>query len=91
MEVMNYSLTFSQTAIEELRYVRQHKPSLQAKIDRLIQELAEHPLTGTGKPEKLRYNLAGCLSRRINREDRLVYRINEEDKIVSIESLLGHY
>lgn len=33
------------------------------------------PFRGTGKPEPLGGNLAGSWSRRITREDRLVYRV----------------
>jgi len=33
------------------------------------------PFEGLGKPEPLRYLLAGCWSRRITQEHRLVYRI----------------
>jgi toxin YoeB len=33
---------------------------------------------GIGKPEPLRENLAGCWSRRIDEEHRLVYRLDGE-------------
>jgi toxin YoeB len=42
----------------------------------------EHPTTGTGQPEKLKHNLAGLYSRRINKKHRLVYSIKE--KIVTV-------
>ena len=44
------------------------------KLNRLIQECLRHPFEGTGKPEPLRGDLAGYWSRRIDRENRLVYR-----------------
>ena len=40
------------------------------------------PFQGTGKPEPLRYVLAGCWSRRIDREHRLVYRVEGERLVV---------
>jgi len=43
-------------------------------------ELAEHPREGTGKPEMLKGDLAGYWSRRINREHRLVYSIEDENR-----------
>ncbi len=45
------------------------------RIDQLIADIQEHPFVGIGKPEPLRYEWAGYWSRRINREHRLVYRV----------------
>jgi toxin YoeB len=62
------------------------------KIEQIITELSEHPYTGTGNPEPLKYNLSGYWSRRINKKDRLVYQVIEEpDRLVVIVSALGHY
>jgi toxin YoeB len=47
-----------------------------AKINRLIAECQRHPFEGTGKPEPLRGDYSGWWSRRIDREHRLVYRVN---------------
>jgi len=54
-----------------------------------LEELAEHPFTGTGKPEPLKHDLSGMWSRRINGEHRLVYEI--EDDTVFFYSAKGHY
>lgn len=50
------------------------------RIVRLIQAVQRDPFTGIGKPEPLKHELAGCWSRRINDEHRLVYQVLE-DKI----------
>ncbi len=42
---------------------------------RLIREVQRDPFVGLGKPEPLRHELAGCWSRRINQEHRLVYEV----------------
>ena len=36
------------------------------KIKTLLEDIAVHPYTGIGKPEPLKYELAGKWSRRIN-------------------------
>jgi toxin YoeB len=59
------------------------------KLLKLLDELSEHPFTGTGKPEALKHNLAGCWSRRINKEHRLIYEVSENQ--VFILSAKGHY
>lgn len=61
------------------------------KIDKIISELYLHPETGTGKPERLKFDLAGYWSRRINKKDRLIYFIQSEIVTVTVVSALGHY
>jgi toxin YoeB len=43
----------------------------------LIDAVLRDPFTGIGKPEPLKYVLAGCWSRRLTQEHRLVYRVSE--------------
>jgi len=59
------------------------------KIAKLLEELREHPFSGTGKPEALKYDLAPKWSRRINKEHRMVYHVEEHQ--VYDHSLRGHY
>ncbi len=44
----------------------------------LVEAVLRDPFQGAGKPEPLKYVLAGCWSRRITQEHRLVYRVSEE-------------
>jgi len=46
------------------------------RIKQLIQACLRDPFAGIGKPEPLRENLAGCWSRRLDEEHRLVYRLD---------------
>jgi toxin YoeB len=61
------------------------------KVNQIILELYEHPETGIGNPEKLKYDLTGFWSRQINRKDRLIYLIEDDIVTVTIVSALGHY
>ena len=45
------------------------------KIIKLIEEIQRDPFQGSGKPEKLKHELSGCWSRRIDKEHRLVYEV----------------
>lgn len=87
---MAYHLDFTDNALKDIDF---HKKSgnkvILKKLLILLEELAEHPFTGTGKPEPLKHNLAGMWSRRINIEHRLIYEV-EENK-VNILSAKGHY
>ncbi len=61
-----------------------------ARISSLIQSIETDPYTGIGKPEALKYELAGLWSRRITKEHRVVYRVVNEN-IIEIVSLRFHY
>jgi toxin YoeB len=60
------------------------------KFRELLRELEDFPYTGTGHPEPLRYR-PGCYSRRIDKKNRLIYRIDEASSTVFILSVMGHY
>lgn len=89
---MNYVLEFSKTALDDIEKHKKSgdKPVLK-KIEKLLNELMEHPLTGTGQPEKLKYDLVGLYSRRINKKHPLVYSINEQVVTVYVLSAWSHY
>lgn len=52
------------------------------RINRLITEATRDPATGAGKPERLRGDLSGCWSRRIDQEHRLVYKVDGDTLII---------
>lgn len=89
---MRYILEFSDHALEDIeKHKRTGDHSVLKKLQRLLNELREHPMTGTGQPEKLKRDLAGLFSRRINRKHRLVYSIKEEVVTVYVVSAWSHY
>ncbi|MBQ8866864.1 MAG: Txe/YoeB family addiction module toxin [Bacteroidaceae bacterium] len=61
------------------------------KISALLKDIVAHPYTGIGKPEQLKYDLAGKWSRRINAEHRLIYSVNEDIITVYVFSMRYHY
>ena len=65
--------------------------SILKKIDSLLNELREHPTTGTGKPEPLSGNRVGQWSRRVTQKHRLIYEIHEDIVTVLLLSAYGHY
>jgi toxin YoeB len=63
---------------EDLRFwVRSDRATAIRALD-LVEAVIRDPFEGLGKPEPLKYLLAGCWSRRITQEHRLVYRVSEE-------------
>ncbi len=65
--------------------------AIMKKITVLLQDIVEHPYTGIGKPEALKYELAGKWSRRITSEHRLIYSVHEDQVVVYVFSMRYHY
>lgn len=86
-----YSVHYSPDAENDLRRLKRNEPSAFQKAVRLLNELAFHPKTGTGRPEPLRGDRAGQWSRRITSKHRLVYQICETEVIVLVLTAYGHY
>jgi len=61
------------------------------KLEKIFDDLAQHPETGIGQPEKLKYSLSEYWARKINKKDRLVYKIAEETVMVTVVASKGHY
>jgi toxin YoeB len=88
---MSYQIDITKQAQEDIEAHRKAgNKIILKKINTLLEELTEHPFTGTGKPEALKYSLAGFWSRRINQEHRLLYQVDGET-IVIILAAKGHY
>jgi toxin YoeB len=87
---MGYDLDYTEQVKKDIAsHKKAGNKAVLNKILVFFEELTEHPFTGTGKPEPLKHNLAGLWSRRINKEHRLVYEV--ENQTVFILSAYGHY
>ncbi len=87
---MSYHLDFSQQAKNDIDFHKKAgNKAVLKKLFVLLNELTEHPFTGIGKPEQLKYILTGTWSRRINQEHRLIYEVMEDT--ILIYSAKGHY
>jgi toxin YoeB len=73
------NLVFSPQAWEDYLYWQSADRAVVKRINRLITEVCRSPYDGIGKPEPLKYGLAGAWSRRITDEHRLVYRVVDQD------------
>jgi toxin YoeB len=68
-------IIFSENSWEDYTSWLNENKNMLKKMNDLIKEIQRTPYEGKGKPEPLKYDLAGMWSRRIDREHRLVYRI----------------
>ena len=72
------SLEFDSAAFEDLAWWVNNDRKKALRLIRLIQETQSDPFGGIGKPEPLKHQLAGCWSKRIDEEHRLVYQVSDE-------------
>lgn len=82
-------LGFTPSGWTDYLWFQEHDRKLLKRINQLITEVLRSPAEGIGKPEPLRANLAGCWSRRINDEHRLVYMATASE--VTIIACRFHY
>lgn len=86
-----YIINFVPEAAKEVITLRKSDAQAYKKLQKLIEELKEHPMTGTWQIEQLKGNYSGYWSRRINKKYRLIYSIHEEIVTVEVVSVGSHY
>ena len=86
-----YNIVFSEDAKKDLKELHKKAPLAVPKLAKLLDEIREHPRTGTGQVEALKGYDGNVYSRRITKEHRLVYRIYEDVVEVLVLSAFGHY
>lgn len=84
-----YRIVFTRAAEEDIPKLK--AAHLDTKAKRLIDVLRQNPFQTPPPYEKLRGNLEGAYSRRLNIKHRLVYQVLREQETVKIISMWTHY
>ena len=79
----------SKSAGKEFVKIKETDKLLLKKILTLIEDIQQQPFTGLGKPEPLTGNYSGYWSRRITKEHRLVYKVDND--FITIVQCKYHY
>lgn len=74
---------FSDEAWEDYQYWMENDRKILRKVNELLRDIERNGNTGIGKPEPLRHDLEGYWSRRITREHRLIYRIQDDEILIA--------
>lgn len=82
-------LIFADHAWDDYLYWQKTDKKMFKRVNSLIKAIQRSPFEGIGKPEPLRHALSGYWSRRINDEQRIVYKVDSES--VYIAQLRYHY
>lgn len=75
-------IVFSKNSWEDYTFwLKTDKKNLK-KINELRNDILKNPFEGKGKPERLKYDLEGFWSRRIDKEHRLVYKFENDEILI---------
>ncbi|EPJ48682.1 MAG: toxin yoeB [Osedax symbiont Rs1] len=75
-------ISWADKAWEDYLYWQQIDKKMLKRINTLIKNISREPFEGIGDPEPLRHNWSGYWSRRIDRAQRIVYKITDEAIII---------
>jgi toxin YoeB len=82
-------IQFTEEAWKDFEWFLDKDKRIVKRIRELLKDIGHHPEEGIGKPERLRFQLSGCWSRRITKEHRLVYKVDKA--VVTVISCRYHY
>ncbi len=82
-------ITFSKNSWEDYVSWQTEDKKILKRINQLIKDIQRSSFQGMGNPERLKYDLSGFWSRRIDREHRLVYQVIDQE--ILIYSCKYHY
>jgi toxin YoeB len=74
--VSDYEAVFQPEFRQDLKHWVENDRHTALRVLKLVEAVLRDPFTGMGRPEPLKYMLAGCWSRRITQEHRLVYKVS---------------
>lgn len=84
-----YKLIFSPQAKKDSKNIA--SSGLKNKVNELLDLIEKEPLLYPPKFEYLSGVLKGKISRRINKQHKLIYEIFEEEKLIKIYRMWTHY
>ena len=76
------NLTWTESAWEDYIHWQKNDRKILKRINELIRDIKRNPYEGLGKPEALKFDLAGMFSRRIDLEHRLVYQVTDGEIVI---------
>lgn len=81
---------FEEKGFKDYVYWQMNDRKTLKKINELLKDIERNGVNGTGQAEPLKYGLSGYWSRRIDKENRLIYTINKDGHLC-IAACKGHY
>ena len=86
---MKLNVTFTINAWDQMTEVIRTDKRMAKQVIKLIDDTVRNPFSGLGKPEPLKMELRGFWSKRVDKKNRMVYRVTSE--AIEIIAIKGHY
>ena len=84
-----YTVTFMRQAQKDAKKLS--SSGLKRKVSRLIDIIKKDPYTYPPEYEFLKGDMNGLISRRINKQHRLVYEVFENERLIKVYRMWTHY
>lgn len=84
-----YKIVFMSQASKDAKRIG--SSGLKSKVQKLLRIIEKDPLTYPPGYEFLKGDLKNLISRRINKQHRLVYEVIESEKLIKIYRMWTHY
>ena len=84
-----YKLYYTNRAKKDAQLLK--ASNLKSKAEELLSLIAQDPYAYPPEFEFLKGDLKGAISRRINKQHRLVYEVFEKEQVIKIIMMWSHY
>lgn len=88
---MMYAIKIDPKAEKVIAKWKKSNPILFKKLRNVLEDIMQHPRTGIGHPEPLVGGGDITYSRHISAHDRIIYQVHDEDIVVVVVEVEGHY
>lgn len=76
-------ISWATDAWDDYLYWQKTDKKILKRINTLVKDISRQPLASLGDPGPLKYNWTGYCSRRINKEHRLVYKVQDDQLFIA--------
>ncbi len=88
---MAYTIHFEKDVLKSIAKWKKSNPLLLKKLENILVDISLHPRIGIGHPEPLVGGGDVTYSRRITANDRILYDIYDDEVVVIVIQVGGHY
>ena len=88
--MVTYKILITKAALKDKEKIKGNK-ALESKVKNLIELISKNPYESPPSFEKLKGDLDGLISRRINIQHRPAHQVYEGEKVIKIISMRTHY
>lgn len=85
-----FQINLDKTAQKQLEKIKMNQKLLR-KLLEILDDIEQNPYSPNFKFERLKGNLSGYCSKRLDKKNRIIYQVLDDLVIVIVISVLGHY